>query len=103
MYYPINLYDIINYISDILKCDYSFMSFDQVSQKYGSQSFLTYFSILSAIPKWWKDIIKKGVEEFSSCQYDDYLDKFLKQNKVSKLCYRHFIKSYTISISETDH
>ena len=90
-------------VRDILNCDYSFMSFDQVSQKYDSQSFLTYFSILSAIPKRWKDVIKQGDEEFSSCQYDDHLDKFLKQNKVSKLCYLHFIKSYKISISETDH
>ena len=93
----------MNYISDILKCDYSFMSFDQVSQKYGLQSFLSYFSILSAIPKCWKDIIKKGTEELSSCQFDEYLDKFLKQKKVSKLCYPHFIKNYRISLSETDH
>ena len=41
------------------------------------QSFLTYFTILSAIPKRWKDVIKQGDEEFSSSQYDDHLDKFL--------------------------
>ena len=95
------------YIKDILNHDGSFIPFDQVLQKYGSDSFLTYFSILAAIPKNWKDTIKHG-----DCKHDVLLllnasdillNDFLRLKKVSKLCYLLFLKKHTISISETDH
>ena len=75
----------------------------QVLQKYGSDSFLTYFSILAAIPKNWKDTIKH-----SDCKHDVLLllnasdillDDFLRLKKSFKIMLPSFFeKTYNFNI-----
>ena len=93
------------YIGDLLNDDGSFMTFDQVLQRFDSGPFLSYFSIVAAIPRQWKETIRLNFDELEknlTGQHDVNLDRFLNQKKVSKICYRHFLKSSTLVVSDID-
>ena len=95
------------YVKDILRIDGSFLSFDQIQRQMNflSDSFMLYYSVLSALPSSWKRILKQGNFEIESSSLNcdnTLLNEFRKPKKISKLTYNIFLNKFSSNTSETN-
>jgi hypothetical protein len=88
------------YLKDLLNVEGDFMSFEQFVIKYHINcNILTYYGIISAIPKEWKHILRiqgdRSIVEEDSC----VLYKMLSSTNITKTFYKHFVSLIPVEIN----
>ena len=77
------------YVKDILNANYSFKSYDDITCRYGSLSFIEYLSLLTAFPRVWNDLLNGEIFEEEDSNPLQYLNVLLMKKKVSKFGYNN--------------
>lgn len=84
----------IQYVKDIFDFNAKkLFSFQQIREKIQTSNYLAYYSLLSNIPRWIKDIVKKHSVGFNLQTFvpvDDFINQVIEQKKV-KFLYRQLV------------
>ena len=93
------------YVKDILNENYDFKSYEEMRCQYGLYNFIEYLSVVSSIPKEWKNLLKEHEMNRDSenvKSFMQFLDVFCNKKKITKVCYNVFVCKHVTKIEETN-
>ena len=77
-------------IQDLLNNNSTFMTYEQFTNRYNIRcNYLTYYGVITAIPKEWKIIIQRNVQQGNTSVSN--MQKLMKMDKVCKGTYEQFL------------
>ena len=91
----------ILYVKHVTKENGMFKSFDELQEEFNvpKKCYSEYISLISCMRKEWKTCLKDHRDEEN---VDDGLKKFLCVKKVTKYCYKEFVKKVCLNVSTTN-